>query len=472
MDEFHYYGDPDRGWAWQVPLLLLHARAVRAHVGDPGRRHRHRRRPLASHGTPDRAHHGRRATGAACTSRTRARPCTRPSKSCCRPARRRCTSCTSRRPRPWSARRRLSSLRIVSREQRDAIAEAIGGFRFTTAFGRMLSRYVRAGIGVHHAGMLPRYRRLVETLAQRGLLRVICGTDTLGVGINVPIRTVLITALAKYDGQRMRQLSAREFHQVAGRAGRAGFDTAGTVVVMAPDHEIENAAAIAKAGDDPEEAPQDRAQEGSAGVRELGRGLVRATRRRRARAARAAAAAHRRDAHQRDRPRRRRVRERAVAGVRQPRAAGAAVRARASRAGDLPHPGRRRRRRGRPVRTGGGLGGAPIGCLRHAGGSRSRHLGHERGNRRTCSRESPHPAHRRSAAELRAQPAAVAVRARRDRAARPGDRARARASRRRHRGHRPLRAGCGERDRGDARRSRGRCSRSSSSSRAAKRSRQ
>ena len=145
----------------------------------------------------------------------------------------------------------LSSIRVVSREQRDAIAEAIGGFRFTTAFGRMLSRYVRAGIGVHHAGMLPRYRRLVETLAQRGLLRVICGTDTLGVGINVPIRTVLITASAKYDGQRMRQLSAREFHQVAGRAGRAGYDTAGTVVVMAPDHEIENAASIAKAGDDP-----------------------------------------------------------------------------------------------------------------------------------------------------------------------------------------------------------------------------
>jgi hypothetical protein len=145
----------------------------------------------------------------------------------------------------------LSSVRIVSREQRDAIAEAIGGFRFTTAFGRTLSRYVRAGIGVHHAGMLPRYRRLVETLAQRGLLRVICGTDTLGVGINVPIRTVMITALAKYDGQRMRQLSAREFHQVAGRAGRAGYDTAGTVVVMAPEHEIENTSAVAKAGDDP-----------------------------------------------------------------------------------------------------------------------------------------------------------------------------------------------------------------------------
>ena len=99
--------------------------------------------------------------------------------------------------------------------------------------------------------MLPRYRRLVETLAQRGLLRVICGTDTLGVGINVPIRTVLITALSKYDGTRMRQLTAREFHQIAGRAGRAGFDTYGNVVVMAPEWEIENAVALAKAGDDP-----------------------------------------------------------------------------------------------------------------------------------------------------------------------------------------------------------------------------
>jgi len=145
----------------------------------------------------------------------------------------------------------LSSIRVVTREQRDEIAEAIGGFRFTTGFGKTLSRLVRAGIGVHHAGMLPRYRRLVETLAQRGLLRVICGTDTLGVGINVPIRTVLITALSKYDGQRMRQLSAREFHQIAGRAGRAGYDTAGTVVVLAPDHEIENEVAIRKAGDDP-----------------------------------------------------------------------------------------------------------------------------------------------------------------------------------------------------------------------------
>src|SRR5206468_1987768 len=124
------------------------------------------------------------------------------------------------------------SVTIATRAERDLIAEAIGNFRFTAGFGKTLSRLVRHGIGVHHAGMLPRYRRLVEQLAQAGLLKVICGTDTLGVGINVPIRTVLITALSKYDGTRMRHLKAREFHQISGRAGRAGFDTADAVAAM------------------------------------------------------------------------------------------------------------------------------------------------------------------------------------------------------------------------------------------------
>ncbi len=250
MDEFHYYGDRDRGWAWQVPLLLL-SRAqfllMSATLGDTtaierdltartGREtalvagaerpvplhFRYEQRPahdvvedlLAEQEVPVYIVH---FSQAAAMERAQA----------------------------------LASINVTSRAQRDEIATALGGFRFTTNFGKTLSRLVRAGIGVHHAGMLPRYRRLVETLAQRGLLRVICGTDTLGVGINVPIRTVLITALSKYDGTRMRRLSAREFHQVAGRAGRAGFDPYGNVVVLAPEHEIENAQAMKKAGDDP-----------------------------------------------------------------------------------------------------------------------------------------------------------------------------------------------------------------------------
>ena len=145
----------------------------------------------------------------------------------------------------------LLSIRGTVKADKAAIAERIGGFRFTAGFGRTLSKLVRSGIGVHHAGMLPRYRRLVEQLAQDGLLKVICGTDTLGVGINVPIRTVLFTGLVKFDGSRQRVLKAREFHQIAGRAGRAGFDTSGSVVVQAPEHVIDNARAIAKAGDDP-----------------------------------------------------------------------------------------------------------------------------------------------------------------------------------------------------------------------------
>src|SRR5699024_95838 len=144
----------------------------------------------------------------------------------------------------------LTSINMCTREEKARIAEEIGSFRFTTKFGRNLSRYVRHGIGVHHAGMLPKYRRLVERLAQAGLLKVICGTDTLGVGVNVPIRTVLFTALSKYDGVRVRRLRAREFHQIAGRAGRAGFDTIGKVVVQAPEHVIENEKALAKAGTD------------------------------------------------------------------------------------------------------------------------------------------------------------------------------------------------------------------------------
>ena len=145
----------------------------------------------------------------------------------------------------------LMSINVCSRAEKDAIADLIGGFRFSAGFGKTLFRLVRHGIGVHHAGMLPRYRRLVETLAQAGLLKVICGTDTLGVGINVPIRTVLFTALSKYDGTRTRLLQAREFHQIAGRAGRAGYDTAGWLVVQAPEHVVENERALAKAGDDP-----------------------------------------------------------------------------------------------------------------------------------------------------------------------------------------------------------------------------
>ena len=250
MDEFHFYGDPDRGWAWQVPLLELpQAQFVlmSATLGDVT--------TLAADLT--------RRTGRETASVTGVeRPVPLHFFYETTPIHETIDDLLNTGQAPiyivhfsqaaaMERAQALSSTKVASREQRDEIAALIGGFRFTTAFGKTLSRFLRAGIGVHHAGMLPKYRRLVEQLAQRGLLRVICGTDTLGVGINVPIRTVLLTALTKFDGTRMRQLNAREFHQIAGRAGRAGYDTAGTVVAQAPEHETENLAAIRKAGDDP-----------------------------------------------------------------------------------------------------------------------------------------------------------------------------------------------------------------------------
>ena len=187
----------------------------------------------------------------------------------------------------------LVNLNVTTRPQREAIAAAMAGVRMGRGFGDTLDRLVRNGVGVHHAGMLPRYRRLVERLAGQGLLPVICGTDTLGVGVNIPIRTVLMTALTKFDGTRVRRFTVREFHQLAGRAGRPGFDPDGHVWVQAPDHVIENARALAQAGDDPEGPAQgDQGGADAGGLRPLRRGRDAAPRDGPARSARVAVPRH------------------------------------------------------------------------------------------------------------------------------------------------------------------------------------
>ncbi|MDT5027343.1 MAG: hypothetical protein QOE61_3769 [Micromonosporaceae bacterium] len=249
MDEFHFYAEPDRGWAWQVPLIEL-PRAqfilMSATLGDVERFEqdlvRRTGRPTA-------------------VVRSVERPVPLHFSYVMTPLHETLEELLSTHQAPvyvvhftqvaaLERAQALMSINVCTRAEKDAIAETIGNFRFNAGFGRTLSRLVRHGIGVHHAGMLPKYRRLVETLAQAGLLKVICGTDTLGVGINVPIRTVLFTGLSKYDGTKTRLLQAREFHQIAGRAGRAGYDTIGSVVVQAPEHVIDNEKALAKAGDD------------------------------------------------------------------------------------------------------------------------------------------------------------------------------------------------------------------------------
>jgi superfamily II RNA helicase len=251
MDEFHYYSDPERGWAWQVPLIELPQAQfllMSATLGDVSRFEedltRRTGRPTA-------------------VVKSVERPVPLVFSYAMTPLHETVTELLTTHQAPVyivhftqaaaiEQAQALMSMNVSTRAEKDAIAELIGNFRFASGFGsKTLSRLVRHGIGVHHAGMLPKYRRLVETLAQAGLLKVICGTDTLGVGINMPIRTVLFTGLSKYDGTRTRLLTAREFHQIAGRAGRPGFDTTGQVVVQAPEHVIANERALAKAGDDP-----------------------------------------------------------------------------------------------------------------------------------------------------------------------------------------------------------------------------
>jgi len=246
MDEFHYYSDRERGVAWQLPILAMpNARflLMSATLGDTAffeqelsRRTGiptttvksvHRPVPLSFHWSENPLPNAVQLlvdsgkapvyvvhfTQAEAASNAQA----------------------------------FTSLTLCTKEEKAQIAEALEGFRFSSPYGPDLKRWLRAGIGLHHAGLLPKYRILVERLAQKGLLKVICGTDTLGVGVNVPIRAVLFTQLCKYGGDKVTILTARDFHQISGRAGRKGFDDEGWVVAQAPEHVIENLRLAAKA---------------------------------------------------------------------------------------------------------------------------------------------------------------------------------------------------------------------------------
>ncbi len=245
MDEFHYYGDPDRGVAWQVPLITLPRTRfllMSATLGDTSRIERHLAEQTVWEVTVVRSEERPvpldweyRETPIHETIHDLATAGKAPvyvvnftQRECAELA------------------QKLTSMQLTTREERKAIQEAVAGFRLDTPYGREMRRFLSFGIGVHHAGLLPKYRLLVEQLSQRGLLEVISGTDTLGVGVNIPIRTVLFTRLAKYDGRKVRILRVRDFKQIAGRAGRRGFDEQGSVVAQAPEHVIEQRTAEKK----------------------------------------------------------------------------------------------------------------------------------------------------------------------------------------------------------------------------------
>lgn len=250
MDEFHYFADRDRGMAWQIPLLLLADATfmlLSATLGDM-RETAQRLESLT----------GREVAIVRSTDRPvpldfeyREKPIHDTLDDLLKAGKAPVYMVNFTQRDAAEQAQNLTSINFCSKEQKKAIAEATAGFRFDTPYGKDVRRYVRHGIGIHHAGLLPKYRLLVEQLSQKGHLKVICGTDTLGVGVNIPIRTVLFTKLCKFDGQKVGILGVRDFHQIGGRAGRKGFDDRGSVVCQAPEHVVENKRMLSLAGDDP-----------------------------------------------------------------------------------------------------------------------------------------------------------------------------------------------------------------------------
>jgi superfamily II DNA or RNA helicase len=239
MDEFHYYADRERGVAWQVPLLTLPQTRfllMSATLGDTTFFEEELTRL-----------NGRPTVGVSSTDRPvplehaySELPLAKTLESLVADGKAPVYVVHFTQLEAAQSAQDFTSINVCTREEKAALANAVEGFKFSSPYGPDIKKWLRHGIGLHHAGLLPKYRVLIEQLAQKGLLKVICGTDTLGVGINVPIRTVLFTRLCKYDGQKTGILSARDFHQIAGRAGRKGFDDRGWVVAQAPEHVIEN----------------------------------------------------------------------------------------------------------------------------------------------------------------------------------------------------------------------------------------
>jgi superfamily II RNA helicase len=245
MDEFHYYADRERGVAWQVPLLCLPRTTfllMSATLGDV--------RVITDQLQADT---GREVAVVRGRERPvpldfeyRETPLHETIEELCKTGRVPIYLVNFTQRAAADEAQNLMSVDVSSKEDKEAIREALRDVAFDTPYGKDFQRFLRHGIGIHHAGLLPKYRLLVEKLAQQGLLKIVSGTDTLGVGVNIPIRTVLFTQLCKFDGTKVGLLGVREFLQIAGRAGRRGFDVRGTVVAQAPEHVVENKRLAAK----------------------------------------------------------------------------------------------------------------------------------------------------------------------------------------------------------------------------------
>jgi superfamily II DNA/RNA helicase len=243
MDEFHSFADPERGIVWELSLNMLpkHIRLMllSATVGNAveflnwlERQHgrqlelaegRERKIPLTYRWVPDQFLNELLVDMAKGDDATRKTPAL--------------VFCFNR-DECWNIAEQLKGLELMSAAQKAALNKEVDAFDWPHGVGPKLKQMLRRGVGVHHAGLLPKYRRAVEDLFEKKLLSVALCTETLAAGINLPARSVVVTSLVKGPFGKEKVIDPSSAHQIFGRAGRPQFDTEGFVFAYPHEDDV------------------------------------------------------------------------------------------------------------------------------------------------------------------------------------------------------------------------------------------
>jgi hypothetical protein len=236
MDEGHYFNDPERGYVWEQSIIGLDPRAqlvvLSATVGHPEKFCQWvevtRRVPMALVDSRERKVplvHDFREDMLIDTVRELAHGGDVPA-----------IVFVFGREQCFEVARLLKSCRRFTSDEEKATIEKLCDEALLSGGGaKELRPLLGHGIGIHHAGILPRYKQLVEQLALDRLIKFVVSTETIAAGINLPARTVVFPSLRKFIKQAPRLLTSAEYHQMAGRAGRPQFDDRGLAITLAPD---------------------------------------------------------------------------------------------------------------------------------------------------------------------------------------------------------------------------------------------
>ncbi|MGH7173332.1 MAG: DEAD/DEAH box helicase [Gemmataceae bacterium] len=243
MDEFHNFADPQRGIVWELALALLPAHIrlllLSATVGNARefltwleRCHqrklelvegKERKVPLTFRWVPDEFLGDHLVHMAKGEGENRTTPAL--------------VFCFNR-DECWSVAEMLKGLDLFAPGTRGRLNDEVDKLDWTKGVGPKLKQMLRRAVGVHHAGLLPKYRRVVEGLFEKKLLSVAVCTETLAAGINLPARSVVLTSLVKGPYGKEKLIDASTAHQIFGRAGRPQFDDRGFVFALAHEDDV------------------------------------------------------------------------------------------------------------------------------------------------------------------------------------------------------------------------------------------